>query len=230
MKSEITLDKITPQASDHWLSVGMDAPFRSWTGRAARDHRSGWRASSRQNHSLFIPSLMQRTELQGGAQGAGPAAALSRNMQTNLRATLLSENRSSMYKELILKYRFSYPISAPVSVSLKKSLVMSTASAVSGKFREQQLVPLTNRDPYYRGSKIWKTSKAAKGMSTTAVSSIKILRVLQCLIRYQMETVWNLWVGGFIRWEAGSITAGGWREHPGIQLPPSAPSTHKVST
>lgn len=66
---------------------------------------------------------------------------------------------------------------------------MSTASAVSGKFREQQLVPLANRDPYYRGSKIWKTSKAAKGMSTTAVSSIKILRVLQCLIRYQMETV-----------------------------------------
>lgn len=66
---------------------------------------------------------MQRTELQGGAQGAGPAATLTRNMQTNLRATLLSENRSSMYKELILKYRFSYPISAPVSVSLKKVLL-----------------------------------------------------------------------------------------------------------
>lgn len=52
----------------------------------------------RDNHSLFIPSW-QRTVLQGEAQGAGPAAMLTRNMQTNLRATLLSENRSSIYKK-----------------------------------------------------------------------------------------------------------------------------------
>lgn len=41
---------------------------------------------------------------------------------------------------------------------------MGIASVVSGKSSEQQLVPLANRDPCYRGSKIWKTGKAARGM------------------------------------------------------------------